>query len=339
MLTSISRSRISTTVGRAAALAFLAAAGTLGLSAQQSAPAAQTGRPSDLKSSLAVPSDPSSQASSTPGESSSSSSVADPSAATNVAMTENFANFDAAQPPPRRRYSRPNYTDSHTNADGSRKYEFFGGGGFGPPVGKTGNDLTLGYGFQFGGGRNFNKKFGVDVQFDFNHFGLQTSTLNTELGYYQQLGFTDQNGNIIQQITAGSHIWSFTLDPHYNFYNGDKYGAYVVGGVGFYHKTATFSIPFIGQQCDYYYGCYSYQANQPIDHYTSNAPGFSGGAGVTYKFSRFASTKLYAEVRYVYVVNSAKTFFLPSGTVQNWNVFPQNSYHTSYIPVNFGIRF
>ncbi len=79
-----------------------------------------------------------------------------------------------------------------------------------------------------------------------------------------------------------------------------------------------------------------------FDHYTSNAPGFDGGIGVTYKFSRFANQKFYAEVRYVYMDNS----YRPGYTVSNindynggYNFFPQNSNTTSYIPLKFGLRF
>jgi hypothetical protein len=334
IISRISRNRVSTILGRTAAVTFFAAAATFGLQAQQSSGTAPSLPAVNLKTGLVAPLNLSSSSSSTDDLGYSSSVGADETA--NAELFSFGATAD--QPPPRRRYGRPNYSDSHTNPDGSAKYSFFAGGGFGLPTGGTHNYLTTGWGLQFGGGRNFNKKFGVAIQFDYDHFGFQTNTLNTLLGIYNSLGAQDQNGNQLSQLGGSSHIWSFTIDPRYTFYDSDKYGAYVVGGFGFYHKTATFTIPAISTYCDPFYGCYQYQANQPIDAYTSNAPGINGGVGMTYKFSRFASARFYAEARYVYTFNSSRPFD-DSGTTNYFNVFPQNSAKTSYIPVKFGIRF
>jgi hypothetical protein len=337
MYTTINRNRFSTMIGRAAAVTFFTAAGVLGLHAQQSAGTAPTLATVNLKTSLIAPLDLSSSSSS---DASYSSSVG----ATETANAELFNLGGAEQPPPRRRYSRPNYNDSRTNPDGSPKYSFFAGGGFGLPTGGTHNYLTTGWGLQFGGGRNFNKRFGVALQFDYDHFGLQTGTLNNLLDIYQNIGVEDgfDDGGIIQQVGGSTHIWSFTIDPRYTFRDTDKYGAYVVGGVGFYHKATNITTPGIGEYCTFY-GCFDYQANQTIDQYTSNAPGVNGGIGMTYKFSRFASARFYAEARYVYMFNQARSYedcTEPTATSCNYfNVFPQNSAKTSYIPVKFGIRF
>jgi hypothetical protein len=332
----INRNRLSTIIGRTAAVTLFAAASTLGLQAQQSAGTAASLPALNLKASLAAPLNLASSSSSNDDLGYSSSVGA------NETATAELFNFGAGtdQPPPRRRYGRPNYNDSHTNSDGSAKYSFFAGGGFGLPTGGTHNYLATGWGLQFGGGRNFNKKFGVALQFDYDHFGFQTSTLNNLLAIYNgpPIYAVDENGDPLTQLGGSSHIWSFTIDPRYTFYDSDKYGAYVVGGFGFYHKTATFTIPAIGTYCDPFYGCYQYQANQPIDTYTSNAPGVNGGIGMTYKFSRFASARFYAEARYVYMFNQPRPFDI-SGTTNYFNVFPQNSAKTSYIPVKFGIRF
>ena len=133
-------------------------------------------------------------------------------------------------------------------------------------------------------------------------------------------------------------MWSFSLDPTYTFWQNDKHGAYVIGGVGFYHKITTFTIPSIATYCSPFYGCYPYQANQPIDSYTSNAPGLNVGLGYTYKPSRYSRAQFYAEARYVYTFNSPRAFDV-SGTTPYFNAFPQNSAQTSYIPIKFGIRF
>jgi len=255
--------------------------------------------------------------------------------------------LDSSQPPPRRRYGRPNYSGSNSNPDGSNKYTFAGGFGFSMPTGGTHNYLTPGWKFQVGGGRNFNKTLGVLVQFDYDHFGFQQATLNNLLGIYNKeiTTFDNQNPGAgisqIPQLGGTSHDWSFTLDPIVNFYNGDKWGAYVIGGAGFYHKTANFTTPQTAEYCDPYYGCYQYQANATIDKYTSNAFGLNGGLGFTYKPSKFSGERLFAEARYVWTDNQPKPYS-ETGTTAHpnyYNVFPQNSAHTTYIPITFGLRF
>jgi hypothetical protein len=123
-----------------------------------------------------------------------------------------------------------------------------------------------------------------------------------------------------------------------NFYTSDTWGAYVIGGGGFYHKTANFTTPVPAQACDFY-GCYVYTANATVDKYTSNAFGVNGGLGLTYKFSRFAGERFYVEARYVYTFNSKRPFDYGDVNFNNVNVFPQNSAKTGFIPVTFGVRF
>jgi Outer membrane protein beta-barrel domain len=325
----ISGNRLNSILGRTAAVTFLAAAGTLGLHAQQSAGTAASLPALDLKTSLIAPLNLSTPLS-TPDDLIYSSSVG----SIETANAETFSLSSADQPPPRRRYSRPNYHDSRTNPDGSPKYSFYGGGGFGIPTGGTHSYLSPGWGLQIGGGRNFNKHFAANVEFDYDHFGFQTATLNNQLAIYNGPYFDYD----LPQIGGTSHVWSFNLEPRYTFFDTDTTGAYVIVGVGFYHKTANFTTPIVIQE-DTFYGPIAYQANQTIDKYTSNAPGFNVGFGMTYKFSRFASQRLYGEVRYVYVDNQPRAFDYGDVNFNSVNVFPQNSAKTTYIPVKFGIRF
>jgi hypothetical protein len=320
------KSRLYTFIGRTAAVTFLAAAGTLGLHAQQSAGTAKSLPPVSLKATLTAPLDLS-----MPDDLKYSSSTG----ADEMANAESFnLSSSADQPPPRRKYSRPNYNDSRTNSDGSAKYTFFVGGGFTLPVGGSHNYLATSYDFQAGAGRNFNKTYGVNVQFDWDNFGFQTATLNNQLAIYNGPFFNYG----IPQLGGTSHVWSFTVGPVVNFYTSDTFGAYAVGGVGFYHKTANFTTPVPAQACDFY-GCYVYTANATVDKYTSNAFGVNGGFGLTYKFSRFAGEKFYVEGRYVYTFNSPRPFDYGDANFNNVNVFPQNSAKTGFIPVVFGVRF
>jgi hypothetical protein len=336
MHTTISKNRLHTFLGRAAAVAFLAAAGALGLEAQQSAGMAKPLPPIDLKSSLTAPLSISTPDLSTPDDLKYSSSTGSEELANAENFTIGNSENNEVQPPPRRRYGRPNYSDSHTNSDGSAKYTFLVGGGFTLPVGGSHNYLTTSYNIQAGVARNFNKTYGVQAEFDWANFGFQTSTLNNLLAIYNS---TCQGGCGLTQLGGTSHIWSFTLDPIMNFYTSDSWGAYVVGGGGFYHKTANFTIPSLGQYCDPFYGCFTYQANQTIDKYTSNAFGVNAGLGLTYKASQFSSIRFYVEGRYVYTFNSPRPFSFGDVNGNNFNVFPQNSAKTGFIPITFGLRF
>jgi hypothetical protein len=319
--------RLFSILGRTAAVTFFTAAGTFALHAQQSAGTAPSLPPISLKASLAAPLDLS-----TPDDLKYSSSTG--SAEMANAESFNLSN-DAGQPPPRRRYGRPNYNDSHTNSDGSAKYTFLIGGGLTLPVGGSHNYLTTSYNIQAGAARNFNKKFGVQVEFDWANFGFQTATLNNQLAIYNGPFFLYG----LPQLGGTSHVWSFTLNPIMNFYTSDTWGAYLIGGGGFYHKTANFTTPIIVQGFSPFYGPYAYQANQTVDKYTSNAFGVNAGLGMTYKFSRFAGERFYVEARYVYTFNSKRPFDYGDVNFNNVNVFPQNSAKTGFIPVTFGVRF
>src|SRR6185437_4383427 len=283
----------------------------------------------------------------------SSSGLNEPDAAgTEVALNTKapFHFFNAMQyGGGRQRYGRPKYRGGNTNADGSAKYDFFVGGGFGMPVGDQFNYATTSWAFGGGGGRMFNAHAGVNIEFNYDRFGMGRSTLTNQedLYNYSIALYNQQNPSnpvqFIQGLDGNNHVWSFSLQPIYNIKSGEGIGAYVTGGGGFYHKVANFTVPSIGTYCDPFYGCYQYTANQIIDHYTSNAFGINGGLGITYKFSKFSNQRLYAEVRYVYLLNSARpgvTF--STVTPQNAsdpNFFPQNSQRTSYLPVKIGVRF
>ena len=265
-----------------------------------------------------------------------------------TAGTLNFGGVPASafQPPPRRRYGRPRYNDRSHNPDGSNKFAFEGGVGFVLPVGDTKTDYKTSYGFEIGAGRNFNRNIAVMVQFDYDHLGVQDSTLRNQIAFYNSSPSCTQAQNCLGSLNGNAHVWSFSVDPTYTLYGKESIGAYVVGGVGFYHKVTNFTTPVNAIGYDYFGFPYQYTANQTIDHYTSNAPGLNGGLGFTYKFSRFANERFFAEARYVYVFNSLRpggTFTTAGGInppgYNGNNLFPQNSKRTSYVPVKFGIRF
>jgi len=255
------------------------------------------------------------------------------------------------QPPPRRRYGRPRYNDNQHNADGSAKWTFAAGIGMTAPVGNTFHYLNTSYGFQVGGGRNFNKKVAVLAQFDYDRFGFNGRTLFNQQALYNYscspAAQTSGACTLITNLDGNSHIWSFTLDPMYTVFDASPVGGYVIGGVGYYHKVANFTLP--QNVCADYYCDFQVTENANVDHYTSNAPGFSGGIGITYKASRFSSEHLFVEARYVVILNSQRNGL----TASNINTtagqayynsgatdyYPANSNRTTYTAYKAGVRF
>ena len=84
----------------------------------------------------------------------------------------------------RRRYGAPRYRGGNTNPDGSEKYTGFVGGGFTLPLGDTHKYYTPSRGFQVGAGRNFNKNLGVNLEFNWDNFGLQGNTIQQQTYIY-----------------------------------------------------------------------------------------------------------------------------------------------------------
>jgi hypothetical protein len=320
---------------RTAALLLIAGTATC-LQAQSLQAAPVTTRPSlDLHASLVAPLDlslaPGSDASSTLSSSSISDVTSDP-----AADSERANLSDINQPPPRRSYGRPRYSDRGHNADGSNKLAIVLGGGFTVPVGGTRHDLTTSYHLLAGGGYNFSKKFGVIAQFDYDHFGLPGSVIAAQQAKYQSLQIIDPStgGTIdLSGLDANAHVWSLTLNPTFTVIQGERSSVYVVVGGGYYRKTVNFTLPQTGTYCDYYYGCYQVQSNQNFDSYSNNSLGVNGGIGYTYKLSRFSNAKLFTEARYVWVANQKN-----NTTAAQGNYYPQANNRTGYIPVTFGVR-
>jgi len=229
---------------------------------------------------------------------------------------------DADQPPPRRQYGRPRYSDRGHNADGSNRYAFMAVGGFVSPGGATSNYQTLGWKIAVGGGINFDKTFGILLQYDYDHMGIPGYILNNMINTYANAGY-DASG-----LDGNTHVWSLTLSPIITFMQNESSAAYVVGGAGFYRKVTNFTLPSVGYYCDYYGFCYQYTSNQTFDHYSNNAGGLDIGLGFAHKLSRYSNEKIFAEARYTWVNNSqnANSFYIPNG------------YRTSYIPVTVGLR-
>ncbi|HEY4382314.1 MAG TPA: hypothetical protein VGN01_18335 [Acidobacteriaceae bacterium] len=330
---------------RAAAFSFLLAGTASLLQAQQASADGSTTKAPVFLSSNAAPA-ASYDIFSSSSSSSSSSSNFDSPIASDGHFLLGLDKLSSSQPPPRRRYGRPNYSSGNTNPDGSSKYTFMVGAGAAVPVGNTHVYETPGYDFQIGGGRNFNKTIGVLLQFDYDHFGLQGATLaNQTFVYDTLLGCTQAQINTGQCVTGldgNNHVWSLTVNPTFTLATEGSLGAYVVVGTGYYHKVTNFTQPTTQFECSIY-GCGYFDVNATVDHYTSNAIGVNGGIGLTYKFSKFSNERFYVEGRYVFMANENR----PGITSQNaatapanaTNLYPANSHRTTFIPITVGLRF
>lgn len=248
-----------------------------------------------------------------------------------------------AQPPPRR-YGRPNYSSTNSNADGSPKYTFYAAAGGSVLAGNTHRYETPGYAFQAGAARNLNKNFGVGLEVEYDHFGLQASTIASQKIVIGTLrGCNPAQIDIcVGGLDGTSHVWSIGVSPTYSFATQGTLGAYLAGGGGFYHKVTAFTQQATATQCNSF-GCQQIPVNANAGTYTSNAPGFNVGLGFTVRLSPFASTRVFLEARYVMILNSQRAGFTAQNiATTHYNgsdLYPANSNRTTYIPIKFGIRF
>jgi hypothetical protein len=185
------------------------------------------------------------------------------------------------------------------------------GAGFGAPLANTSKTETFGYNIKLGGGWNFNRRFGVLVEYEFNRNGIPENVLRA-------VGAPD--GHV--------HLWGFGVDPIVYYKTSGSWGGYVTGGAGFTRKTTAFTATvFTGSYyCDFFGYCYPNFATIDLGHFSSNQIGLNIGTGFTHNIGD-SGAKLYAEARYLWANSPSSTLGHPgSGTV-------------SMIPVTFGVRF
>jgi len=138
--------------------------------------------------------------------------VAQP-ANTNLALNVAPFNFmNAMQYGSGSRSGAPRYRGGNSNADGSSRWIFFGGGGLASPIGNTHKYFTDSWGFQGGFGRQFSKKFAVPIEFDYDHFGMSGYTLTNEEQVYATMATQYNNapgstGGAVATRTSGRSRW------------------------------------------------------------------------------------------------------------------------------------
>ena len=177
------------------------------------------------------------------------------------------------------------------------------GAGFTQGVGGSGRRLDTGWNFDGGVGFNFSSYVGVMGQFNYNQFGINSTTLNN-------LGFPGGDLN----------VWSVSLDPVIHTMPRGPVDVYFTGGGGFYHMRQEFTAPttafFTG--FDPFFGFYpvAIPANQVLTSYSVNKPGVDGGVGIA--LGTKWHVKVYAEARYHRMIFGDR--------------------HIDYLPVTMGFR-
>lgn len=192
------------------------------------------------------------------------------------------------------------------------------GGGFNAPTNDSSPYITWGGNFTVGAGYRFNRNFSTILEYQFIDSKLPGAII-AEAG-----------------ATGGhDHIWSFTLDPTYEFNPKSSIGFYAVGGYGFYRAVTSFTDPEQSQYCTYFY-CGVVTQNVVVGHYSSNQGGWSVGGGLEHRFAGWngdGKMKLFAEARYLDVQTPAVT------TQANGLGTTTVGADTKIIPVTVGFRF
>jgi opacity protein-like surface antigen len=159
-------------------------------------------------------------------------------------------------------------------------WNFNFGGGPTPVVGAAKSQLTDGYNFNVGFGYNFSPRIGLDLEF-----------LDAGLGVTQAA--MDQNN----AVDGDAHIWSVTLNPIYRFRLGGPFGAYIIGGGGYYELDERFT-----EQVQFFDPFFATVDGLEDIYQHKSAGGLNAGAGLTWNLGW--GTKLYLEARYHYIFTS-----------------------------------
>lgn len=202
------------------------------------------------------------------------------------------------------RAQSPRYTGANTGLTSHLTFE--GGGGFTIPAGSDSKNINVGYNILLGGGYMLNKRFGALAEWNFNRHAIPNAVLQEA-----------------QEPGGNYHFWTASIDPIYNYWIGNKWGGYGIGGGGFSRKLVSFTQPFTTCYPSYF-GCYPVYGNVVVYHYSSNQAMVDIGSGVTFRFSPYNRTKLFMEARVVKLFTSSATQ-LPGKNVL-------------LVPVTFGVR-
>lgn len=189
------------------------------------------------------------------------------------------------------------------------RFNFNVGGGVASGMGDIGKFTDKSYQGGAGGGINFNRLFGANVEYMYYNLSFQSSVIDKQ-------SLPDASG----------HLQSATLNLIFNVPTHSQWGIYAIGGGGFYRRSvsATSQVLVPGTVCQPAWAlwgitCTNKQITetQTLSSRTVSAGGYNFGGGITYKL-KFHHAKFYAEGRY----HHANT----------------DDLRTTVFPVTFGLR-
>jgi len=126
--------------------------------------------------------------------------------------------------------------------------------------------------------------FGVDAEFMWHDLPINSATRQ-----------------LLQTPGATARQYSVTFNPTVHFPIGSKLGAYLIGGIGWYHRSGETTTPGAGVVCDPYwswwYGCVIGSVDFVTGSRSSDAFGENIGGGLTYRLGE-SHAKIYTEIRY-----------------------------------------
>jgi opacity protein-like surface antigen len=179
------------------------------------------------------------------------------------------------------------------------------GAGFTFPVGTISDHSKLGWNFTASAGPRFDR-FTLTLDFSLHYLPVKNS-------------FHDPNSNV--DISNGSEvrIYSFTLNPGYQFIKHERFSSYVSGGYGVYNRTLLLASPgpVPLEVCDDFWGVCVTNAAPGVSGTGDGSitkGGYNAGGGVNFG----SNVKFFIDARYHHMFISRSP--------------------TQLIPLTFGIR-
>lgn len=179
------------------------------------------------------------------------------------------------------------------------------GGGIGYPQGDLNSFVNSSGNFVAGGGYNFTSYFGVGTEY-----------------FWQDMPVSDHFRQLLNNPDVRAQQYAWTFNPIVRVPLGRRVGAYVIGGIGWYHRSGQETTPGVGVICDPYwswwYGCVLGSVDIVTKSRSSNAFGENIGVGLTYRLGE-SQFKIYTEVRYHHAsYNNVPTKLLPVTVGIRW---------------------
>lgn len=197
-----------------------------------------------------------------------------------------------------------------SSAQDTPRFTFNIGGGPTWPTQSVSNLANMSGNFVVGGGANFSKMFGVDAEYMWNDLPPKTGIVALTNASSGSARLQSVTGNLILHAPEKK-----------------KFGGYVIGGTGWYHRSWDLTNPAItvGTVCLPSYVWWGIvctnglvSTNVTVASGSSNAIGWNIGGGFTYRLGQ-SHAKFYTELRY--------------------HVAYTKGINTDVLPLTFGIRF